>query len=192
MKSKEFTIIYPADRQEWRKWLSVHHLKESAVWVVFYKKGTGKSTLIWSEAVEEALCFGWIDSLKKKLDHESSIQFFSKRKPNSTWSKINKEKINRLRQDGLMMEAGLNIVEAAKKNGSWTILDEVEALKMPQDLTEAFQSCEGSNRYFDNLSRSTRKAILQWIKLAKLPETRQKRIVEVATLASQHKKPKQF
>src|SRR5690606_33569133 len=139
------------------------------VWLIQYKKNSGKPSLSWSEAVDEALCFGWIDSIKKKLDEDRSIQFFGKRKPRSTWSKINKEKVKRLTESGLMVPAGIEIVEIAKQNGSWTILDEVEDLKTPQDLVAAFDLLSGSQCYFDSLSKSTRKAILQWLVLAKRP-----------------------
>lgn len=184
--------VYATTRQEWRKWLTENHATKQGVWLIQYKKTTGKPTLSWSEAVDEALCFGWIDSIKKKLSDENTIQFFSRRKPTSTWSKINKEKVNRLIESGLMTRAGFESIETAKRNGSWTILDAVEALVIPQDLTVAFELYEGSKSYFDKLSKSTRKAILQWVVLAKRPETRQKRIDEIALSASQNNKPKQF
>ncbi len=184
--------VYVTTRQEWRKWLSENHAKKPGVWLIQYKKNTGKPTLTWSEAVDEALCFGWIDSIKKKLDEESTIQFFSKRKPRSTWSKINKEKVNRLIAHGLMMQAGFDGIETAKQNGCWTMLDDVEELKIPQDLITAFERYNGSKSYFDSLSKSSRKAILHWLVLAKRPETRLKRIGEIATLAGQNRKPKQF
>jgi len=184
--------VYATTRQEWRTWLSENHAKKQGAWLIQFKKNTGRPSLSWSDAVDEALCFGWIDSIKKKLDDECAAQFFSRRKPTSTWSRINKEKVNRLIGDGLMTPAGLERVETAKRNGSWTILDKVEALTVPKDLIAAFKLHKGSKRYFDKLSKSTRKAILQWLVLAKRPETRQKRINEVARLASQHMKPKQF
>lgn len=184
--------VYATTRKEWRKWLSENHDKKQGVWLIQYKKSTGKPSLAWSEAVDEALCFGWIDSIKKKRDEESTIQFFGKRKATSTWSKINKEKANQLIENGLMTPAGLTTIETAKRNGSWTILDEVEALKIPRDLITAFNLRKGSKSYFDRLSKSTRKAILQWLVLAKRPETRQKRIDEIAELAGQSRKPKQF
>lgn len=142
--------------------------------------------------MDEALCFGWIDSVKKTLDDERSVQLFSKRRPNGTWSKINKEKVQRLIDDQLMTRAGYECIEAAKQNGSWAILDEVEELKIPEDLEKAFTAKQGAKDYFLSLSKSQRKAILQWLVLAKRPETRQKRIDEIATLAAQKLKPKQF
>ena len=153
---------------------------------------SGKPTIDWTTAVEEALCFGWIDSKRKPVDKEKFMQFFSKRKTNGTWSKINKEKVQQLIDAGLMHTAGLMTIEAAKQNGSWTILDTVEAYSIPKDLTAAFKKQPGSKKFFLNLSKSVQKRFLQWIVLAKLPETRQKRIDEIATLAAQGQKPKQF
>jgi uncharacterized protein YdeI (YjbR/CyaY-like superfamily) len=120
------------------------------------------------------------------------MQFFCKRKPNSAWSKINKEKVKRLIEEGLMTKAGLETIETAKQNGSWTILDDVEELIIPKDLEKAFNTQAGSKDYFLSLTRSIKKMILQWIVLAKRPETRQKRINEIAELAAQKLKPKQF
>jgi len=191
MALTDFDCIYATTRQEWREWLWENHTKKQGVWLIQYKKATGKPTLTWSEAVDEALCFGWIDSIKKKRDEESSMQFFSKRKPSSTWSKINKEKVDRLVENGLMAPAGLECIKRAKKNGSWSCLDAVEALKVPKDLIAALRRYKGAKSYFDGLSKSTRKAILQWVVLAKRPETRKKRIDEIAVLASQNLTPKQ-
>lgn len=192
IEMKEIGIFYPKDRIEWRKWLEKNHLSVQAVWLVLYKKTSNKASIIWSDAVEEALCFGWIDSKKVSIDNERSHQFFSKRKAKSTWSKINKAKIARLIASGQMAEEGYNSIEIAKQNGSWTILDEVEALKIPKDLDKSFKAKPGSKDYFLSLSKSVKKMMLQWIILAKRPETRQKRIDEIADLASQKKKPKQF
>ncbi|MFC3199347.1 YdeI family protein [Parapedobacter deserti] len=188
----EHEKIYARNRKEWRRWLSENHANKQGVWLVQHRKSTGRPTITWSEAVDEALCFGWIDSIKKKLDEESTIQFFSKRKPHSTWSKINKDKVERLNHEGLMAPAGLASVETAKENGSWAILDEVEALQVPADLAQALQGHQGAGSYFHSLSKSARKAILTWIVLAKRPETRQKRIAETARLAGQSKKPAPF
>ncbi|SFC04082.1 Uncharacterized conserved protein YdeI, YjbR/CyaY-like superfamily, DUF1801 family [Parapedobacter composti] len=189
---KDHEKLYAATREEWRRWLSENHREKQGVWLVTYSKKSGKPTLTWSEAVDEALCFGWIDSIKKKLDEERAMQFFGKRKPTSTWSKINKEKVSRLIEEGRMTPAGLACVEVAQQNGCWTILDEVEALTIPEDLEAAFLLHDGAKNYFDSLSRSARKAILTWVVLAKRPDTRQKRVNEIAVLAAQNKKPKQF
>ncbi len=185
-------VFYPASITEWRKWLRKNHLSKQSVWLVLYTKSSGKPSVTWSEAVNVALCFGWIDSKKIRIDKETSHQFFSKRKPKSTWSKINKEKVQILIDGGLMTQAGYESIETAKQNGSWTILDEVEELIIPKDLEKAFRKHKGAKGYFMGLSRTTRKMILQWLVLARRPETRQKRIDEIAELAGQGMKPKQF
>lgn len=185
-------IFYPKSKQDWRNWLLENHLQAESVWVIFYKQKANQPTITWSESVDQALCFGWIDSTKKSLDEERSIQFFSKRKPTSTWSKINKQKVDVLIAEGLMMEAGYASIERAKQNGSWTILDEVEELIVPKDLAEAFQLYPGSESYFSGLSKSAKKMLLQWIVMAKRPETRKKRVDEIAVSAAQQQQPHPF
>lgn len=142
--------------------------------------------------MDVALCFGWIDSKKIKVSDECAHQFFSRRKAQSTWSKINKDKVERLSAAGLMTQAGWDSIERAKENGSWNMLDEVEALIIPEDLKKAFRKHKGSEVFFTGLSKTLRKMMLQWLVLAKRPETRQKRVDEIATLAAQQKKPKPF
>lgn len=188
----ETLVFYPTSRAAWEEWLAQNHLSETAVWLVFHTKASGKFSLSWSEAVDVALCYGWIDSKKIKIDAETSHQFFSKRKPNSTWSKINKEKVTQLIESGHMQAAGLRCIEVAQQNGSWTLLDEVEELIIPHDLKAEFDKHPESQAYFESLSKSVRKMLLQWLVLAKRPETRQQRIHEIAVNAGQKKKPKQF
>lgn len=188
----EIETFYPRSRQEWREWLQNNHNKKQSVWVIYFKKKSNIPTVIYSEAVDEALCFGWVDSKSKPIDEEKFMQFFSKRKEKSVWSKVNKEKIERLTKAGLMTKAGYEIIETAKQNGSWTILDEAEALIIPVDLDKEFQKRKNAKDYFLGLSRSDKRNILQWLTLAKRPETRQKRITEIAELAEQNLKPKQL
>ncbi|MGV3629769.1 MAG: YdeI/OmpD-associated family protein [Bacteroidota bacterium] len=192
MKEKESNTFNPSNTQEWRSWLEKNHDKEQAVWLIYYKIKSGKPTISWSEAVDEALCFGWIDSTKRPLDEERFMQFFTRRKATSVWSKINKEKVRQLIDRGLMTKAGFATIETAKQNGNWTIMDEAEELTIPNDLEQEFSKREGSRDYFLSLSRSVRKSMLQWIVLAKRAETRHKRISELAALAAQKQKPKQF
>ena len=189
---KEVETFYPANKQEWRQWLQENHSTKQSIWVVMYKKDSGIPTITWSDAVDEAICFGWIDSTKRAFDHQQSIQYFTRRKPTSAWSKINKAKVERLTNDGLMTQAGYDSVEIARQNGSWSILDEVEELVIPKDLNKAFKLHPGSKDFFMNLSRSIKKMMLHWVITAKRPETREKRINELAELAAQKKKPKQF
>jgi len=189
---KDVEKCCPYDKQDWRKWLELNHNKKEAVWLVFYKKKSPSYNLSWSESVDEALCFGWIDSVKKTIDTEKYKQYFSKRKAKSNWSKINKDKVQFLIEQGLMKEDGYKSIEIAKENGSWTILDEVEALITPEDLKEVFANYKGSMEYFDSLSKSVKKILLYWVISAKRKETRQKRILEIAENASKNLKPKQF
>ncbi|QEC52996.1 uncharacterized protein YdeI (YjbR/CyaY-like superfamily) [Anseongella ginsenosidimutans] len=189
---KEIETFRPASRKEWRRWLEKHHETKQSIWLIQSKKEFNLPTLSWSEAVEEALCFGWIDSTRKTLDKETFIQFFCKRKPKSVWSKINKDKVQQLIEKGLMTKAGYASIEIARQNGSWDILNDVEELKIPEDLEKEFQRKPGSGDFFLSLSKSAKKSILQWLILAKRPETRQKRVAEIAELAAQKLKPKQF
>jgi uncharacterized protein YdeI (YjbR/CyaY-like superfamily) len=192
MKEKEIEVYYPKNQTAWRNWLQKNHDTKQSVWLVFYNKSSSKPSISWSEAVDEALCFGWIDSKKIAIDTETSHQFFSRRKAKSTWSKINKLKVERLIAEGLMTRLGFESIETAKQNGSWSILDEVEELVIPKDLEKAFKTNPGSKDFFLSLSKSVRKMMLAWIVLAKQAETRQKRITEIATHAAQKLKPKQF
>ena len=189
---QEIETFYPRNRQEWRSWLQDNHEKKQNIWLIYYKQKSKIPTVSYSDAVDEALCFGWIDSKAKSIDEVKFMQFFSKRKEKSVWSKINKEKIEMLISSGLMTPAGLAIIEKAKANGSWTILDEVEALIIPPDLEEAFSQKLNAKTYFQSLSRTDQRNILQWLVLAKRPETRQKRIDEIVDLAELGQKPKQF
>lgn len=189
---EELETISPTNRLEWRQWLEKHHKDKNAIWLIYFKKSSGNPTISYDDAVEEALCFGWIDSIAKKVDEKRHMQYFSKRKPKSVWSKINKAKIERLIDEGLMTPAGLACVEIAKANGSWTILDDVEALIIPADLESAFQASPKAYDFFKGLSKSNKQMMLGWLKLAKKPETRQRRIEELIEQGEQGKKPKQF
>ena len=191
-KLADVDTVSPKNRKAWRNWLQKNHQEKLSVWVIYFKKTSGKPSVSYQEAVEEALCFGWIDSTARPLDAERYMQYFTRRKKSSVWSKINKAKVEILLKDGLMTPAGLESIAIAKANGSWNILDEVEELVVPADLLKEFRKHPGSKTYFNELSKSVRKAILQWLVLAKRPETRIKRIAEIAMLAGQNKKPKQF
>lgn len=190
MQKNEIEIFYPTSQTMWRKWLQENHLSKQAVWLVFYNKKSAFNSITWSDAVDEALCFGWIDSKKISIDKESSHQYFSKRKPKSTWSRINKNKITKLIEQGLMTEAGFTSIEIAKQNGFWTILDEVEELIIPKDLETEFVDKPKAKDFFLSLSKSLRKTILAWLVLAMTTETRQKRITEIIESAEQNQKPK--
>ncbi|MGF1923135.1 MAG: YdeI/OmpD-associated family protein [Bacteroidia bacterium] len=192
MQDQALETFYPTSQKEWRTWLEKNHVTKQSIWLVQYKVKSGVPTLSWSEAVDEALCFGWIDSTRKSIDQDKFIQFFCKRKPKSAWSKINKMKLEKLIEEGMMTEAGLESIAIAKQNGSWTILDEVEELIIPHELAKAFLQFSGSEDFFMSRSKSTKKHMLQWIAQAKRPETKEKRCLEIAELAARQLKPKQF
>lgn len=186
MEKKEPEVFYPTSQHAWRQWLEKNHVSEQAVWLVYYSKKSAIKSLTWSEAVDVALCYGWIDSKHIKIDEQTSHQYFTKRKPQSTWSKVNKEKVVRLIEHNLMTEAGMKCIEVAKQNGSWTILDDVEELIVPADLDAAFSKHPGTKDYFLSQSKSARKFMLSTLVLAKRPETRQKRIDDIIVKTTQN------
>lgn len=192
MPKKEIETYCPKSRADWRKWLEKNHQSKQSVWLVYFKSSTKIASISWSEAVDEALCFGWIDSTRKTIDKERYMQYFTRRKPNSTWSKINKEKVARLIQNNLMTKAGFNSIEIAKQNGTWTIMDNVENLIIPEDLRIALNKNESSMEFFQNQPKSIKKAMLYWIVIAKKIETRKKRIEEIARSAAKGTRPNQF
>ena len=192
MSKKETETYCPKSRTEWRKWLEKNHQSKQSVWLVYYKTSTKVASLSWSEAVDEALCFGWIDSTKKTIDDESYMQYFSKRKPDSTWSKINKEKVAGLIQNNLMTKAGFDSIERAKQNGTWFLMDDIENLIIPEDLKIALNKNKKSMEFFQSQSKSIKKAMLYWVVAAKRSETRKKRIEEIAQSAAKGIRPNQF
>ena len=154
-------------RQAWRKWLNKNQSQSESIWLVTYKKHTGDRYLSYDAIVEEALCFGWIDSLPRKLDEDRSMLLISPRQQKSVWSKLNKERAEKLICDGLMTPAGLKKIERAKADGSWIFLDDVEALLIPDDLSAALAANPVAKQNFEKFSPSSKKGILQWIKMAK-------------------------
>ncbi|MEO0898617.1 MAG: YdeI/OmpD-associated family protein [Bacteroidota bacterium] len=180
------------DAEAWRKWLSEHHDKEKGLWVIIYKKNSGLPSVYYPEAVDEALCYGWIDSKPNKRDAQSYYQYFSQRNPKSNWSKVNKEKIERLTKEGKMAAAGLRMVQEAKERGTWTALDEVEALIIPEDLQTAFNQYQHASHHWENFPKSTKRGILEWILHAKRAATRSKRIEETARLAEENIRANQY
>ena len=184
--------IHPVTRIEWRAWLQQHHTRQQGIWLISYKKATGKPYFDYDAAVEEALCFGWIDSKPNKLDEERSLLWFAPRKRGTGWSKLNKERVERLIQQDLMMPAGLAKVEAAKQDGSWNALDAIEALEIPPDLDQALHFYDAASQNFAAFPKSVKRGILEWIASAKKPETRAKRIEETARLAAQNLRANQW
>src|SRR5215203_1830573 len=180
--------VYAADRAAWRRWLAAHHATSPGIWLVFDKKSSRPDRLAYGDAVEEALCYGWIDSTVRTLDDARYVQLMAPRKPKSTWSRSNKVRVERLLAQGLMAEPGLASIERAKANGSWESLDAVEALIVPDDLTKALRALPGAAKNFAAFSPSARKGYLHWISQAKRAETRADRIAHVARLAASNQK----
>jgi uncharacterized protein YdeI (YjbR/CyaY-like superfamily) len=183
----ELETVYAESRSAWRQWLTEHHDRARGVWLVYYKVKSGRPSVTYSEAVKEALCFGWIDSKVQSLDEERYRQIFTPRKPKSVWSKLNKQYLEELIAAGLMTEAGLAKIAAAQQDGSWASLDAIEALTIPPDLAEALAANAIAKQAFDAFSNSTKKNILYWISSAKRPETRLKRIQKTLDAAVENK-----
>ena len=184
--------VHPKSRAEWRKWLEKNHTRTEGIWLISYKKATGKPRVDYDESVEEALCFGWIDSKGNKLDDERTMLWFAPRRARTGWSKSNKERVAKLIKAKVMAPAGLAKINAAKKDGSWNALDAVEALEIPPDLAEAFSKNETARGYFEAFPRSVKRALLEWISSARKPETRAKRIEETVTKAEQNIRANQW
>jgi len=163
MKEAPLNSVHPLSRAEWRTWLAENHTRAEGIWLVSYKKATGRPRFDYDEAVEEALCFGWIDSKPNKLDEERSLLWFAPRKAGTGWSKINKERV-----------------------------DSIETLETPPDLAAALAAYPTATAYFDAFPRSVKRGILEWIATAKTAATRTKRITETATLAAENKRANQW
>jgi len=193
MPAIEYKKIQPKTRLQWRTWLEKNHASSPGIWLTYYKKETGKPRILISDAVEEALCFGWIDSLHKKLDDEKNILKFTPRKPKSVWSGVNKARIEKLIAAKKMMPAGTACIAAAKKNGSWDALTASDAAaasnQLPADLDKAFAKHKKAKANFQQFALSIRKLFLSWIDSAKRPETRAKRIHQTVLMAQANKKP---
>jgi uncharacterized protein YdeI (YjbR/CyaY-like superfamily) len=179
-----------SDRTAWRQWLENNHDQVDEVWLVYFKKGSEQSGLGYEESVEEAVCFGWIDSLIKKIDEERYARKFTPRTEESQWSESNKSRVRRMIEAGLMTEHGMTLVEAAKASGRWE--EVVTPPKLEYDLHPDFQQALKSNpaaeKTFNNLASSYQKQYTGWINQAKRGKTRQKRIQEAIQLLASGRK----
>ena len=184
--------VHPLGLAAWRAWLKAHHARGEGVWLVRYKKATGKPTLSQKEITQEALCWGWVDSVPRRVDKERSAVYVAPRKPGSNWSALNKRYVAEAEASGDMTPAGRAKVDAAKRDGSWTALDGVEALAVPDDLAAALAARPGARAFWDAFPPSTRRGILEWVLNAKRPATRQKRIEETARLAERNMRANQW
>jgi uncharacterized protein YdeI (YjbR/CyaY-like superfamily) len=181
----ERPLLEVLDRAELRSWLAANHATSPPVRVAIGNKGTTVTSLTYEDAIEEALSFGWIDSTSHALDADRHTVLFTRRKPDSTWSRSNKERVERLIAQGRMTPAGMAVIDAAKENGSWTVLDDVEALIVPEDLASALAAEPRAEFGWEAASVSQRKMALYWIASAKRPETRSRRVSEITQAAAE-------
>ena len=182
----------PRNRGAWRIWLEKHHESERSVWLVYKKGQGGKRNITYVEAVEEALCFGWIDSKPVKLDESTTLQYFSQRRPKSGWSSLNKSRVSKLMKQKMMHPAGIHVVKLARRNGTWKALDNAEKLIVPDDLAVALKELPEAHLNFEAFPKSAKKIILGWIYSAKKPETREKRILETVQQAAKNVRANQY
>ena len=180
-------MFHAESLRQWRDWLQANHDSSSGVWLVVWKKHTGKPALAYSDTVDEALAYGWIDSRTNRLDDERAMRWFCPRKPTSPWSRINKAKIARLIDAGRLTSARQALVDAARENGAWTIYDEIEDLVVPDDLAAALASNPPAEANFARFSASARKNILWWIKSARTAPTRTRRINTTVEFAAENR-----
>jgi uncharacterized protein YdeI (YjbR/CyaY-like superfamily) len=189
---QNIAVFYPTTQQDWRNWLEKNHAVEKSVWVILYRKNASKPGINYQQSLDEALCFGWIDSKPNKRDAESFYQFFSRRNAKSKWSKVNKMKVADLIEQGWMTAAGQAMIDLAKQTGTWDALNEVDSLVTPPDLTAALQQFELAEKHWNAFPPSAKRGILEWIGNAKLTATRAKRIETTAILAQDNVRANQY
>ena len=170
--------------EQWREWLAEHYLSDKGAWLVTWRSITGLPAPPYEQQIEEALRVGWVDSTAKRLDDERTMLYFARRRPGSEWARTNKARIARLESQGRMLPAGQAVVNRARADGSWTLLDAVEDLVVPDDLAASFGRHQGARQHWDSFPASARKQILWWIVQAKRPATRAQRIEETASRAA--------
>ena len=185
----DYPDVTPTSRKAWRAWLQKHHAASSGVWLVFAKKNSRLPTVSYDEAVEEALCFGWIDGLMHPVDETFYKQLFTPRQPKSKWAASNKARVEKMIAAGLMTDAGMKLVELAKDTGTWDALTEVDTTTVPPDLKRALNATAGARKTFDAYTPGIRRQCLAYIHDAKRPETRAKRINLIVEAASEGRKP---
>lgn len=182
----EKPLLYFKNHTDLRAWFEENHTKYEGIYLVFYKVACKEESMRWEEAVRVALCYGWIDSTVKSLGNGKRKQYFTPRKPKSVWSALNKKHLKTLFQEGLMHPSGIVSIETAKKNGSWTALDNVENLVIPKELQLAFDANTLAFKNYQNFAPSYKKSYLYWINQAKRPATKEKRISEIIKFCEQN------
>jgi uncharacterized protein YdeI (YjbR/CyaY-like superfamily) len=184
VSQKDAPRVHVETIEQWREWLAEHHLTETSVWLVTWRTTTGRLAPPYEHLIEEALRVGWVDSTAKKLDDERTMLYFARRRPGSEWARTNKKRIARLEADGAMLPAGQAVVDRARADGSWTLLDAVEDLIVPNDLAAALARDPRAREHWDGFTPSARKQILWWIAQAKRSATRAVRVEQTVRLAS--------
>lgn len=185
-QNRGIAAVTARDRTVWRAWLKEHHAAAKNVWLIIHRTKSGVPSVQYAAAVEEALCFGWIDSTPNKRDEKSFYLYFAKRSPRSKWSALNKRRVEKLTKQRKMAPAGRAMVELAKRTGTWTALEASDRMVVPKDLAAAFRRIPGARKYFLAFPPSRKKAILEWINSAKQPATRERRVTETAVLAAKN------
>jgi uncharacterized protein YdeI (YjbR/CyaY-like superfamily) len=180
--------VHADDRATWRAWLEAHHATCRGAWLVTWRQRSGRSRLDYEAAIEEALCFGWVDSTAGRFDDERGKLYFAPRKTRSPWAASNKARVERLIAAGRMTPAGLAAIEQARANGSWDVLDSAEHLDVPDDLRAALEARPPAARNFGAFPPSARKMLLGWIALARRPDTRARRVTSVAEAAARNER----
>lgn len=184
--------VHVETADDWGRWLADHHQTSDGVWLVSWKRHTGRLAVDYDAAVSEALRFGWIDSKGRRLDDDRTMLWFCPRRPRSGWSRPNKRRIMRLEQEGRLELAGRALIEQAKADGSWTLLDDVEDLIVPDDLAAACDDHPGSREQWEQFPLSARRGILEWIVQAKRSPTRARRVEDTARLAARGERANQW
>ncbi|MEM6590344.1 MAG: YdeI/OmpD-associated family protein [Cyanobacteria bacterium P01_C01_bin.73] len=187
IKTENFQKVEVASAQELRSWLIENHTQTESVWLVTYKKHIDNKYVSVQEILDEVLCFGWIDGIRRKLDQDRTMQIIAPRQTQH-WAKSYKDRAAKLIEAGRMHAAGLAAIEESKRNGLWTFMDDVDALIKPDDLVEALEGYAPALENFDGSAQSYQRNLLRWIKLAKTPQTRAKRIEKIAVFAAQNQK----
>ncbi len=171
-------VVVPRSRHAWRRWLASNHGRTEGLWIVYRKKSSDLEGPVYDDLVEEALCFGWIDSTTRRVDDDRTVQWFSPRRAGGMWSALNKERIARLIEQGQMTEVGQAAIDRAKADGSWSQTDSVDSLVVPPDLQAALDGVAGATAAYLAMADSTKKQYLWWIHSARRPSTRADRIEE--------------
>jgi uncharacterized protein YdeI (YjbR/CyaY-like superfamily) len=188
----EEILVHVESRAQWRAWLTENAATSPSIWLVTWRRPTGRPAPSYDDIVEEALCFGWVDSTARTFDEQRAGLRMAPRKRGSGWARSNKARVERLERGGLMAEGGRAVIDRAKADGSWALLDDVEDLLVPADLAAELAARSGARSYFDAFPRGVRRSILEWIVQAKRPETRQRRIEETAVLAARNERANQW